>query len=97
MVLSARKVVIEQEEWFEIILPAGNLKRLAIEEEKRILGILTRAIGKEPRVTYIGMGEPPFHRYLLIVLEESENLEQLKMADVQALVSGAEEKSPTLM
>ena len=86
VVISARKVVIEEEDWFEIILPAGKVKNLPAEEEKRILGILTRAIGREPRVEYTGAGEHPYQNYLLIVLEESENLEQLKL-DIKVLVS----------
>lgn len=94
IVISARKVVIEEEDWFEIILPAVKVEKLPAEEEKRVLGILARAIGKEPRVKYIGMGEPPFGRYLLIVLEESEDLEQLKFVDIQALVGRTRVRSP---
>lgn len=86
IVISARKVVIEEEVWFEIILPAGKLENLPAEEEERILDIITRALGKEPRVKYIGMGESPFEHILLIVLEESENIEQLRFVDIQALV-----------
>ncbi|KAF9654114.1 hypothetical protein BDM02DRAFT_27216 [Thelephora ganbajun] len=73
VVISARKLVIEEEEWFEIVLPAGKLKELPAEEAERVLGALSRAVGKDPKVKYIGVGEPPFHNDLLIVLEESEN------------------------
>jgi len=92
VVVSSRKVVIpdevsgEDEDWFEIVLPAGKLKRLPAEEEARVLGLFTRAVGKEPKIKYIGMGEPPFQRDLLLVLDESENIEQLKV-DAKVLVS----------
>lgn len=92
VVVSSRKVAIpdevsgKEEDWFEIVLPAGRLKRLPAEEEERVLGLFTRAIGKEPKIKYIGMGEPPFQRDLLIVLDESENVEQLKL-DPKVLVS----------
>jgi len=92
VVVSSRKVVIpdevsgEEEDWFEIALPAGKLKKLPAEEEERVLGLFTRAVGKEPKIKYIGMGEPPFQRDLLIVLDESENVEQLKV-DTKVLVS----------
>ena len=92
VVVSSRKVVIpdevsgEEEDWFEIVLPAGKLKRLPAGEEERVLGLFTRAVGKDPKIKYIGMGEPPFQRDLLIVLDESENVEQLKV-DARVLVS----------
>ena len=86
VVISSRKVVIEDEDWFEIVLPAAKLKTLTDEEEGRVVEIFTRAMGKEPGVKYIGMGEPPFQQYLLIVLEESENLEKLKFVDIKTLV-----------
>ena len=91
-VVSALKVVIphevsgKEEDWFEIVLPAGKLKRLPAEEEERVLDILSRAMGKEPKVEYIGIGEPPFQRDLLIVLDENENIDQLKL-DAKVLVS----------
>ena len=86
IIISARKVVIEEEDWFEIILPTIRVEKLPDEEERRVLGILARAVGKELELKYIGKGVSPFERYLLIVLEESENLEQLKFVDIQALV-----------
>ena len=91
IVVSARKVAIpheasgEEEDWFEIVLPAGKLKKLSAEEEERVLGIFNRAVGKEPKVKYIGIGEPPFQHDLLIVLEENENMDQLKL-DAEVLV-----------
>jgi predicted PhzF superfamily epimerase YddE/YHI9 len=91
VVVSARKVVIpnetsgEGEDWFEITLPAGKLKELPAEEEERILGLFTHAAGKELKVKYIGTGEPPFQDDLILVLDESENLEQLKL-DEKVLV-----------
>ena len=93
IVISARKVVIpddvsgKEEDWFEIVLPVGKLKKLPAEEEERILGIFSRAVGKEPKVKYIGIGEPPFQTDLLIVLDENENLEQLKV-NTEILVGG---------
>jgi hypothetical protein len=90
----ARKVAIEEEDWLEIILPAVKVEKLPAEEEKRVIGILTCAMGREPRVKYIGMGEPSFERYLLVVLEESENLEQLKFVDIRALVGKTLGPSP---
>jgi len=90
-VVSALKVAIphevsgKEEDWFEIVLPAGKLKKLPAEEEGRVLGIFNRAVGKEPKVKYIGIGEPPFQRDLLIVLDENENIDQLKL-DAKVLV-----------
>ena len=37
-------------------------------------GALTCAVGKDPRVEYLGAGQPPFQDFLLNVLEESEDL-----------------------
>lgn len=85
-VISSRRVEIEKEDWFEIDLPAATVKTLPAEEEKRIIGVFAQAIGREPKVKYIGMGQPPFYRYILVVLEESENLEELKFVDVKILV-----------
>ena len=91
IVLSARKVVIshevsgKEEDWFEIVLPAGKLRELPAEERERVIGIFNRAVGKELKVEYIGNGEPPFQRDLLIVLDEDENIDQLEF-DVKVLV-----------
>ena len=85
--ITAHKVVIEGEDWFEIALPAAKLKDLSAEEERRVLEKYTQAIGREPKVRYIGTAEPPFQRYLLVVLEESESLDQLEFSDIKALVS----------
>ena len=93
VVVSTRKVVIpdevsgEKEDWFEIVFPAGKLTKLPAEEEARVFGIFARAVGKDsPKVKYIGNGEPPFQDDLLIVLDESENIEELKL-DAKVLVS----------
>lgn len=94
VVVSSRRVAIEEEHWFEIIIPAGKLKELTDEEKGRVVEIFTRATGKEPRVKYMGAGEPPFEPYLLIVLEESENLEQLKFVDIKALVGRSQAQCP---
>ena len=85
IVVSSRRVVIpdevsgKDEDWFEIVLPTAKLKKLPAEEEEKALGVFNRAVGKESKVEYIRTGEPPFHNHLLIVLDESENLEQLKV------------------
>ena len=89
--VSARKVVIphevsgKEEDWFEIVLPAGKPRELPAEERERVLGIFNRAVGKEPKVKYIGTGEPPFQDDLIIVLDEDENMDQLKL-DAAVLV-----------
>ena len=91
IVVSARRVVVpdevtgKEEDWFEVVLPARKLKKLPSEEEEKVLGIFNRAVGKELKAEYIGVGEPPFHDNLLLVLDESENLEQLKI-DASVLV-----------
>lgn len=54
------------------------------EEEERAPGIFNRAVGKELKVRYIRMGEPPFDHDLLIVLDDNKNIEQLKV-DTQVL------------
>ena len=77
---------MEEEDWFEIVLPAAKLRSLSEEEMGRVIKALTCAVGKDPRIEYLGAGQPPFQDFLLIVLEESENLEQLK-PDFEALVS----------
>ena len=98
VVVSARKVVMPgevggEEYWFEIVLPAGKLEKLPTEEEERVLRIFARAVGKEPKVEYIGIGQPPFQRDLLIVLDESESIEKLKL-DAKVLVSKARVQDP---
>ena len=89
VVISSRQVVFEDEEWFEIVLPAGKARDATHEEEGRILAAFARAMGKEPRIKYLGVGEPPFQHHLLVVFEESENIEHLKFVDAKALVSKA--------
>ena len=76
VVITARKVIMEGEDWLELVLPAGKLEKLPAKEEERVLEIFTQAMGRKPRVRYFGRGEPPFQRHLLVVLEESENLGQ---------------------
>ena len=94
VVISARKVTAPDEvgseggDWFEIVLPVAKLVKLPAEEEERVIGIFARAVGKELKVKYIGVGEPPLEYSILIVLDESENLEQLKV-DTDILVSEA--------
>ncbi|KAF9786776.1 hypothetical protein BJ322DRAFT_1002870 [Thelephora terrestris] len=85
VVISSRQVVFEDEEWFEIVLPAGKARDATGEEEGRILVAFARAMGKEPRIKYLGVGEPPFQHHLLVVFEESENIEHLKFVDAKAL------------
>lgn len=92
-VVSARKVGMtnevsgKEEDWFEIVLPAGKLRNLPTEEEEKILGIFNRAVGRESKVKYIGIGEPPFQHDLLIVLDEDEEIEKLKL-NAEVLVGG---------
>ena len=76
----------KEEDWFEIILPAGKLRKLPAEEEEIVFGLINRAVGKEPKVKSIGTGEPPLDDNLLLVLDESKNLERLNV-DASALVS----------
>ena len=60
-------------------------RRLPVEKEERTLGIFNRAVGKELKVKCIGTGEPPFLRDFLLVLDEDENIDQLKF-DAAVLV-----------
>jgi len=36
-------------------------------------------VGNEPKVKYTEIGEPPFQDNLLIVLDEDENINQLRL------------------
>ena len=94
VVITSRKVVMDDEDWFEIVLPAAKIRDTTDEEWGRVLEAFTQAMGREPKVKYLGVGEPPFQHHLLVVFEESENIEQLKFVDINELVSKPRVESP---
>jgi len=85
VVVTSRKVVMDGEDWFEVVFPAAKIRDSTDEEWGRVVEAFTRAMGREPKVNYLGAGEPPFQHHLLVVFDESENIEQLKFVDINEL------------
>ncbi|KAF8226325.1 Diaminopimelate epimerase-like protein [Tricholoma matsutake] len=71
-VVSARKV---EEGFIEIQLPAATVEEVSLDQKTRYSEILAKAFGRQVVVNYVGKGGRGFEYYLLVELDEKENLE----------------------
>ncbi|GLB43523.1 putative epimerase, PhzC PhzF homolog [Lyophyllum shimeji] len=65
--------------FIEIELPSGKTVDVSAEEHARNSRLVNRAIGKEVAIDRILAGVDAFESYLLFVLDEKENLENLSI------------------
>ncbi|KAJ7103002.1 hypothetical protein B0H15DRAFT_188184 [Mycena belliarum] len=72
-VMKARKVGTDS---FEICLPSGMLAEVPSAEVPKIRSALTEAFGRDVSINFIGVGREGFTPYLLVELDEQENLGQ---------------------
>jgi PhzF family phenazine biosynthesis protein len=70
----ARKVVDDTEGRLEISLAAGETVEILGEERERLCNIYKEALGREVRVNYIGAGQGSFKNYILVEIDEKDNL-----------------------
>ncbi|GLB35775.1 putative phenazine biosynthesis-like protein [Lyophyllum shimeji] len=63
--------------FIEIELPSGKSVDVSAAEHARISKVVTRAIGREVTIDRIQSGVDAFEHYLLLVLDEKENLRDL--------------------
>ncbi|KAJ7665106.1 hypothetical protein DFH06DRAFT_1086945 [Mycena polygramma] len=81
-VMRARKV---GKEGIEIRLPSGTLKEVPAEKTPQITAALTKAFGRDVAIKYMGGGEQGFQNYLVVELDEQENLGKCEV-DVTAFL-----------
>ncbi|KAF5384993.1 hypothetical protein D9615_001182 [Tricholomella constricta] len=73
-IMTARK---RQGGFIEIELPSTDVVEISSDENARILVLVHRAAGREVAIKHIAMGGEGFEQYLMVVLDEKENLEDL--------------------
>jgi PhzF family phenazine biosynthesis protein len=84
-IMRARKV---GKDGIEIRLPSGTLTDLPSEESPKITAALVKAFGRDLKIKYMGIGSKEFKSYLVVELDEQENLGKCEV-DVSALVSAS--------
>lgn len=72
--------------WYEIHLPAGDVEPVSEAEWAHLAGLVSKAMGKEVHVRFIGKGGKGFEYMVLIELEPQDDLEGC-VVDSTALVS----------
>jgi PhzF family phenazine biosynthesis protein len=82
-VMEARKV---GKDGIEIRLPAGTLREVSSEESPRIAAAVFKAFGRNVAIKYTGAGGKGFENYVVVELDEQENLGKSEV-DAVALVS----------
>ncbi|KAH7928810.1 Diaminopimelate epimerase-like protein [Leucogyrophana mollusca] len=76
-------------EWYEIELPANLVQEVSPEDKERVRDAVAKAMGKSPSdlgLEYVGRGSNPLPDYIIIVLNEKENIDGLKV-DIPALTA----------
>ncbi|KAJ7508544.1 hypothetical protein B0H11DRAFT_1965571 [Mycena galericulata] len=69
----------------EIQLPAGMLVDLLPQEQPKVRAAIVEAFGRDVNIKYFGVGSKPFEAYLVVELDEKENLGECKI-DIDALL-----------
>ncbi|KAJ7201341.1 hypothetical protein GGX14DRAFT_536246 [Mycena pura] len=64
---------------FEIRLPAATVLEAPAEDRPKVRAAITKAFGRDVAIKFIGVGAEGFKGYLLVELEEHENLGQCKV------------------
>ncbi|KAG6846103.1 hypothetical protein H0H87_006467 [Tephrocybe sp. NHM501043] len=75
-IVRARKC---QEGFIEIEVPTARTSEVSPEDFVRISAIFNRACGRELVVKHIARGIQDFHGYLMVILDESENIKDLQV------------------
>jgi len=73
-IMTARR---RQGAFIEIELPSGTSVEVSVEEQARISKLVARAAGREVTIDRIASGVNAFKNYLLVVLDEKEDLKDL--------------------
>ncbi|KAJ7919290.1 hypothetical protein B0H13DRAFT_2249756 [Mycena leptocephala] len=81
-IMRARRV---GKDGIEIRLPSGTLTDLPSEESPKITAALVKAFGRDLKIKYLGIGSKDFEGFLVVELDEQENLGKCEV-DVPALV-----------
>jgi PhzF family phenazine biosynthesis protein len=80
--------VRKEGERLEIKFPRAKVVALSGEDHERIAGIVAKAMGRERvEAKYVGSGVAPFDKWLMVELDEKEDLRGSKM-DGRVFVSG---------
>ncbi|KAF7366430.1 hypothetical protein MSAN_00899900 [Mycena sanguinolenta] len=72
----------------EIRLPSATLTEVPSEDSPKIIAAVSKAFGRDVAVKYMGFGSKGFEDYLMVVLDEDENLKQSKINAVAFLDTG---------
>lgn len=70
----------------QISLPSTLVTPPPAEEEARLKGIVSKALGGNVTIKYVGVGGEGFEQYLLVEIDEADDLANLPL-DASALVS----------
>ncbi|KAJ6481819.1 hypothetical protein C8R45DRAFT_1003159, partial [Mycena sanguinolenta] len=84
-VMKARKV---GKDAIEIRLPSATLTEISAEDSPRIVAAVSKAFGRNVTIKYMGFGSKGFEDYIVIELDENENLKQSKIDSTALLDTG---------
>ncbi|KAJ6560322.1 hypothetical protein B0H19DRAFT_1376109 [Mycena capillaripes] len=84
-VMKARKV---GKDAIQIRLPSGTLTDVSSEESPKITAAVTKAFGRNVAIKYLGVGGKGFDTYLVIELDEQENLGKCEVDSAAFLDTG---------
>ncbi|KAJ6481789.1 hypothetical protein C8R45DRAFT_312096 [Mycena sanguinolenta] len=84
-IMRARKV---GKDAIEIRLPSATLTEVSSEDSPKIVAAVSKAFGRNVAIKYMGFGSKGFENYLVIELDENENLGQSKINAVALLDTG---------
>ncbi|KAF5392536.1 hypothetical protein D9757_002318 [Collybiopsis confluens] len=83
-VLTARMVMGEKgEEWTEIELTKAQIVQVQGEEEKIISDIIQDCFGKQLSIHHIAKGIEPYHHYLLVEVDESDDIKNCNVRGLE--------------
>ncbi|KAJ6611476.1 hypothetical protein B0H10DRAFT_2192905 [Mycena sp. CBHHK59/15] len=63
----------------EIRLPASTVEDVSSDERSKMATVVAKACGRDVGIKYIGKGSKGFENYLMVELDEQENLGECKM------------------
>ncbi|KAF7347365.1 hypothetical protein MVEN_01492300 [Mycena venus] len=84
-VMRARKIGKDS---LEIRLPSGTLTDVSSEESPKMAAAVSKAFGRDVAIKYMGVGSKGFENYVVIELDEKENLGESKVDAVAFLGTG---------
>lgn len=72
---AGRKVEARRDgEWIEMMLGASVTNAVTPEEDARVRAVASKALGKEVSVKFVGTGGKGFEQYLMVEIEEADDL-----------------------